>query len=99
MFHILTAIDKQNESEILYFIDKQVNDLNREQQTPLYIGNNLNKIIFIFFSLFYLNKAAEKGHANVVEILIKHGAKREATTNTGATPLFIGIYLNKFNFI
>ncbi len=67
--------------------------------TPLHIGNYLNKFILNIFSFFYLNKASQLGHANVVEILIKHGANREATTSTGATPLFIGIYLNKFNFI
>jgi len=32
---------------MMYFIDTQVNDINKEQQTPLYIGNYLNKFILI----------------------------------------------------
>ncbi len=47
-----------------------------------------------------MNKAASNGHVNVVETLIKHGANIEAKgTSTGATPLYIGNYLEKFILI
>ncbi len=50
--------------------------------------------------MFYFNKAAEKGHINVVETLNKHGANKEAKeTSIGATPLYIGNYLNLFILI
>ena len=50
--------------------------------------------------MFYFNLAAEYGHVNVVETLIKHGANKEAKeTSIGATPLFIGNYLNQFILI
>jgi hypothetical protein len=41
--------------------------------------------------------SAEKGHLNVVETLIKYGANKEAKEKSkGASPLYIGNYLNKF---
>ncbi len=48
----------------------------------------------------YFNKAALNGHVNVVETLNKHGANKEAKERSvGATPLYVGNYLNKFMLI
>jgi ankyrin repeat protein len=77
-----------------------VNCVEVDGWTPLHIGNYLNKFILIKFLWFYFNKAAQNGHVNVVETLIKHGANKEAmTTSIGSTPLYIGNYINNFILI
>ena len=50
--------------------------------------------LFSFINYFYFYKAAEKGHVDAIEVLLKGGANIEAKETSGATPLFIGTNLN-----
>jgi ankyrin repeat protein len=70
-----------------------VNSSNINGWSVLHLGNNLNKYIFILFELYYINEAVVKGHVNVVETLIKQGAKVNSINFNGCSVLHLGIYL------
>ena len=72
--------------------NKEAKDTS-EGATPIHFGNYQNKI-YIHYINYFLNEAAGKGHVNVVETLIKHGANIEQGNKYNATPLFIGNFLN-----
>ena len=55
--------------------------------------------LFSIINYFYFYKAAQNGHVDAIEVLLKRGANIEAKeTNVGATPLYIGNNLNKYIF-
>ena len=52
-------------------------------------------ILFSLINYFYFYKAAQQGHVDAIEVLLKRGANIEAKeTSHGATPLYIGTNLN-----
>ena len=51
--------------------------------------------LFSLINYFYFYKAAQEGHVDAIEVLLKGGANIEAkTTGIGATPLYAGTNLN-----
>ena len=64
-----------------------------------YMRVNLKRKIFILFisilKCFFLNKfsAAQQGHKEIVEILIKNNADLNMQSSTGVSPLYAGIFL------
>ena len=57
-------------------------------------------LICFLFLIIFIFKAAQEGHVDAIELLLKRGANIEAKeTSIGATPLHIGINLiNLFSF-
>jgi len=54
-----------------------------------------NKFIYLHLKLFCIYQAAQCGHVNVIELLIKNGINKELEDKINATPLHIGNYLIK----
>ena len=51
--------------------------------------------LFSLINYIYFYKAAQEGHVDAIEVLLKGGANIEAKeTSIGATPLYIGTNLN-----
>ena len=59
----------------------------------IFVRTSIN--LFSLINYIYFNKAAEKGHVDAIDVLLKGGANIEAKeTSMGATPILIGTNLN-----
>ena len=71
----------------------------KRQVVQLHSMQAPTSLICFLFLIIFIFKAAQEGHVDAIELLLKRGANIEQGNKNNATPLYIGINLiNLFSF-